>query len=96
MAIESDADLVGLMLDSGETLTHSGSDYRVLASESDGETLDSGPTEVDGTIEVLIKASDVSAGSMAEGDQVTYDGDGYRVQKIDPIGDRLSVLYLEP
>ena len=96
MAIETDDDLDGLMLDSGETLTHGGTDYTVLASEVDGETLDSGPDEVDGHIEVLMKTSDISAGSIAEGDAATYSGAGYRISKIDPIGGGLSVLYLEP
>lgn len=96
MAIETDDDLDGLMLDSGETLTLGGTGYTVLASEVDGETLDSGPDEVDGHIEVLIKASDIAAGSVSEGDPATYSGDTYRISKIDPIGGGLSVVYLEP
>ncbi len=96
MTIETDADRAGLMLDSGETLTHSGTPYTVLAAETDGETLDAAPGDVDGMIEVLMKASDIAAATMAEGDAATYAGDTYRVQKIDHIGGGLSVVYLDP
>lgn len=95
MAIESDDDLDGLMVDSGETMTHAGTDYTVLAAETDGETLDGG-RDVDGGIEVLIKLSDITAGSISEGDAATYDGDVYRIAKIDDLGNSLSVIYLEP
>lgn len=95
MAIESDADLDGLMIDSGETLTHSGTDYTVLAAETDGETLDGG-RDVDGGYDVLMKLSDITASAMAEGDSVTFDGSTYIIGKIDDISQSLSVLYLEP
>ena len=95
MAIESDTDLAGLMLDSGETLTF-GSDYTVLIAETDGETMDNGPAVVDGWLEALMRDTDVSTASIIEGVTVTYSGDSYRVARIDAISGGLSVLFLDP
>ena len=42
-----------------------------------------------------MRDTDISSASMSEGDTVTYDGDSYRVGKIDSISAGLSVVYLD-
>lgn len=94
MSIESDTDRAGVMLDTLVTLTHSGTDYDVVTAESDGETLDGG-TATDGWIEAQILTSDITAGTIAEGDSVTIAAVTYTISKIDNIGGGVSVMYLE-
>ena len=92
--IESEDDRDGLMIDSGETLTHNSTDYTVLAAELDGQTLDKG-TSVDGIIDILIKCSDIVSGGIAEHDAVTYNGASYTISKIEEFGGGISVMYLD-
>lgn len=83
MTVESEADRIAWLTADGETITAGGTDAPALVAETSGETLGASPTDVDGTLEVLMTQAQIVALSIVEGGAITVRGAAYTVGLIE-------------
>lgn len=82
MTIETEAGLLAWLEVDGETLTFSGATGPAFVAETSGETLDAGPAEVDGMLEVMMTKGKIDDLGITEGATVTVRGANYAVREI--------------
>lgn len=100
MSIETEAGLLAWLEVDGETIIKSGATGPGFVAEASGETLDAGPADVDGLLEVMMTKSKIADMGITEGVTVTIRSASYAVREIAAeeasAAEGLSIIYAEP